>query len=40
MLKYILSKLRWGSLSSQQKEKLKTLSLKEVLKTSYLIKKY
>jgi hypothetical protein len=40
MLKYILARLRWGSLSPEQKEKLKTLSIKEVFNSPYLIRKY
>jgi len=40
MLKYIIARLRWGSLSPEHKERLKTLSLKEVFNTPYLIRKY
>jgi len=40
MFKYILARLRWGSLSLQQKEKLQSLSFKEVLNVPYLIRKY
>jgi len=40
MFKNIISYLRWGSLSSEQKEKLKSLSLKKVFTTPYLIRRY
>ena len=40
MLKVLIAELRWGKLSPEQKQKLETLSLKEVLNTPYLIRKY
>ena len=40
MFKTIISYLRWGSLSPEQKEKLKSLSIKEVFNTPYLISKF
>jgi len=40
MFKNILARLRWGSLSPEQKEKLKTLSFKEVFGTPHLIRKF
>ena len=40
MLKYLLAYIRWGDLTSAQEDKLETLSLKEVLRTPYLIRKY
>jgi hypothetical protein len=39
MLRYLLARLRWGSLSPQQKEKLSTLSLVETFRSPYLISK-
>lgn len=36
MFKYILSRIRWGSLSPQQKEKLKTMSLRQVFNRPHL----
>jgi hypothetical protein len=39
MLKYILAKLRWGSLSPEQKEELKTLPISEVFSRPYLAPK-
>jgi hypothetical protein len=35
-----MARLRWGSLSPEQKEKLKTLSFKELFKLPYLIRKF
>jgi len=39
MLKNILATLRWGSLSPEQKEELKTMSLRQVLNRPYLAPK-
>jgi len=39
MLKYFLAEIRWGSLSPEQKEELKTLPLSEVFKRPYLAPK-
>ena len=39
MFKYLLARLRWGSLSPEQKEELKTLSLSAVLNRPYLVPK-
>jgi hypothetical protein len=36
MLKYTLARLRWGSLSPQQKEILKGMSFIQVFKRPYL----
>jgi len=36
MLKYILARLRWGPLSSEEREKLKSLSFRQTLNQSYL----
>jgi len=36
MLKQLLAHLRWGSLTLEQKEELKTLSFKEVFTRPYL----
>ena len=36
MLKYFLTRLRWGSLSPEQKEELKTMSLRQVFDRPYL----
>ena len=33
MLKFIIARLRWGSLSKEEKEKLKSLSLRQTLHT-------
>jgi len=38
-MKYILARLRWGSLSPEQKEKLKTMSFAEVFNRPYLTPK-
>jgi len=40
MFKYILAYIRWGDLTPEQENKLETLSLKEVLNTPYLIRRY
>lgn len=39
MLKFILARLRWGKLTKEQKEELKTLPLSEVFKRPYLCPK-
>jgi hypothetical protein len=39
MLKKIIATLRWGKLSKEQKEELKTLTLKQVLSRPYLAPK-
>jgi len=39
MLKYILASLRWGNLSNEEREVLKTLPLSQVLKRPYLAPK-
>jgi len=39
MLKYIFAYLRWGSLSPEQKEELKTMSFKQVFTQPYLAPK-
>lgn len=39
MIKYILARLRWGSLTTEQKEELKTLSLGKVFSRPYLTPK-
>jgi hypothetical protein len=36
MLKYIFAYLRWGSLSPEQKEELKTMTIKQVFDRPYL----
>jgi hypothetical protein len=38
-MKYFLARLRWGSLSPQQKEQLETMSLGQVIKRPYLCPK-
>jgi len=39
MIKNILASIRWGSLSPEQKEELKTMPLSEVFTRPYLIPK-
>ena len=39
MLKFILAKLRWGKLTKEQKEELKTLPFSEVCKRPFLAPK-
>ena len=39
MLRYLLARLRWGSLSPEQKEELKTMSIKQVFTRPYLAPK-
>jgi hypothetical protein len=39
MLKNLLARLRWGSLSPEQKEELKTMSFKQVFDRPYLVPK-
>jgi hypothetical protein len=39
MLKLIFARLRWGKLSQEQKEELKTLSLGQTLARPYLVPK-
>ena len=38
-MKYILARLLWGSLSPQQKEQLRTMSIRQVLNRPYLCPK-
>jgi len=39
MIKYFFARIRWGSLSPEQKEKVKALSFKELFSTPYLTPK-
>jgi hypothetical protein len=39
MLKNLIAHLRWGSLSPEQKEELKTMSFRQVLNRPYLTPK-
>jgi len=40
MFKYIIARLRWGSLSPEKIEKLNTMTFSQVFTSPYLIRKY
>ena len=40
MLKYLLATIRWGKLSPEDRNKVKSLSLKEIFNSAYLTRNY